>query len=217
MKKSARKNAKSEPVETSDSEVFSGKSQKRLLYRPKNETFRNREHLTPEEMEALIDASKTQGRYPLRDSTMILLAYRHGLRVTEAVRLQWSDINLKAPTIYIKRLKGSQSGVHPLGKDEVKALTKLKNQAESTRWIFENERGGLISADTARKIFARAGRVAGLNFPVHFHMARHSCGYYLANRGTDLLLIQAWLGHRDISNTVRYTALAPNRFEGLWD
>lgn len=214
MKKSARKNAESESVKNDDSDVFSGKSK---LYRPKNETFRNREHLTPEEMEALIDAAKTQGRYPLRDSTMILLAYRHGLRVTEAVRLQWSDINLKAPTIYIKRLKSSQSGVHPLGKDEVKALTKLKNQAESTRWIFENERGGPISADTARKIFARAGRVAGLDFPVHFHMARHSCGYYLANRGTDLLLIQAWLGHRDITNTVRYTALAPNRFEGLWD
>lgn len=148
---------------------------------------------------------------------MILLAYRHGLRVTEAVRLQWSDINLKAPTIYIKRLKGSQSGVHPLGKDEVKALTQIRKGTESTRWIFENERGGPISDDTARKIFARAGRVAGLDFPVHFHMARHSCGYYLANRGTDLLLIQAWLGHRDITNTVRYTALAPNRFEGLWD
>lgn len=195
------------------SQAFSGKL---IPHRPKNETFRNREHLTPEEMESIIEAAGTLGRYPLRDKTMILLAYRHGLRVTEAISLRWTDINLTAPTIYIKRLKSSQSGVHPLGKDEVKLLKKLKQQADSP-WLFENERGGQMGDDVARKIFARAGRVANIGFPVHFHMARHSCGYYLANRGTDLLLIQAWLGHRDISNTVRYTALAPNRFEGLWD
>jgi type 1 fimbriae regulatory protein FimB/type 1 fimbriae regulatory protein FimE len=54
------------------------------------------------------------------------------------------------------------------------------------------------------------------DFPIHAHMIRHACGYYLANRGTDTRTIQDYLGHRNIQNTERYTQLAPGKFKGLW-
>ncbi len=115
----------------------------------------------------------------------------------EAIALRWTDIDVKGATIYIRRLKKGLSGTYPLGKDEVKALTTLKNNSQLV-WVFESERGDPLGPDTIRKIFARAGEIAEIGFPVHFHMARHSCGYALANKNTDLLLIQGWLGHRDI-------------------
>jgi hypothetical protein len=53
-------------------------------------------------------------------------------------------------------------------------------------------------------------------FEVHPHMLRHSTGYALANKGTDTRTLQAYLGHRRIQSTVRYTELPPNRFKNLW-
>jgi type 1 fimbriae regulatory protein FimB/type 1 fimbriae regulatory protein FimE len=63
---------------------------------------------------------------------------------------------------------------------------------------------------------ARAGRIAGIPFRVHPHMLRHACGYKLANDGQDPRAIQAYLGHRNINHTVRYTELSPERFRGFW-
>jgi site-specific recombinase XerD len=68
-----------------------------------------------------------------------------------------------------------------------------------------------------RKIVARAGEVAKIGFPVHPHMLRHAAGYYLANRGEDTRSIQAYLGHANITHTVRYTELSPERFKGFWN
>jgi type 1 fimbriae regulatory protein FimB/type 1 fimbriae regulatory protein FimE len=68
-----------------------------------------------------------------------------------------------------------------------------------------------------RKLVARAGEAAGIEMPVHPHMLRHACGYTLANRGTDTRAIQAYLGHRNIQHTVRYTELAADRFNGFWE
>lgn len=66
-------------------------------------------------------------------------------------------------------------------------------------------------------IVTELGEVASLEFPIHFHQLRHSCGFALANRGCDTRLIQDWLGHQNIQHTARYTALTPARFEGLWN
>ena len=67
-----------------------------------------------------------------------------------------------------------------------------------------------------RKIVKRAGKAASLGIDVHPHMLRHSCGHYLANKVIDTRAMQANLGHRSISNTVHYTALATDRFKDLW-
>ena len=69
---------------------------------------------------------------------------------------------------------------------------------------------------SVRKIIARAGDDAGMDFPVHPHMLRHACGFYLANKGIDTRSIQGYLGHKNIQHTVRYTELAPNRFKDFW-
>jgi type 1 fimbriae regulatory protein FimB/type 1 fimbriae regulatory protein FimE len=66
-------------------------------------------------------------------------------------------------------------------------------------------------------MIARAGRLAGIPFRVHPHMLRHACGYKLANDGPDTRAIQAYLGHRNINHTVRYTELSPERFRGFWN
>jgi type 1 fimbriae regulatory protein FimB/type 1 fimbriae regulatory protein FimE len=67
-----------------------------------------------------------------------------------------------------------------------------------------------------RRLIERATEAAGLGIKAHPHMLRHACGYALANSGTDTRTLQAYLGHRNISNTVRYTELAPGRFRDLW-
>ena len=73
-----------------------------------------------------------------------------------------------------------------------------------------------MTASAARKIIARAGELAGLGFPVHPHMLRHACGFYLANRRVDTRAIQLYMGHSNIQHTCRYTELAADRFNGFW-
>jgi len=74
-----------------------------------------------------------------------------------------------------------------------------------------------MTPNTARKTIRKSEEVAELQFPVHPHILRHGCGYYLAAKGIDTRAIQEYLGHANISHTVRYTQLAPHRFDGFWD
>jgi site-specific recombinase XerD len=179
--------------------------------RRENKEVRGREHLTEEEVDRLMKAARAVGRHGHRDSTMILIAYTHGLRVTELVRLRWDQIDLKAGTIYCKRLKGSLSGTHPLRRIETASLKKLGGDRRGL--VFRSERGTAISDSGFRKIVARAAIDAKIGVEgVHPHMLRHGCGFKLTNEGHDTRAIQAWLGHKNIANTVKYTELAPDRF-----
>jgi integrase len=188
------------------------------LRKPKNQDVRPREHLRPEEMERLIDAAKCSGRYGARDALLLLMMFRHGLRVSEAINLRWSDIDWELANIYIRRLKKGNPSTHPIYPDEMRQLRVFKKQVkDKSPWIFMSERGAPLTDHTVRKIISRAGEVAGFDFPIHPHMLRHSCGYALAAKGTDTRRIQDYLGHKNINHTVRYTQLAPNRFDGLWD
>ena len=67
-----------------------------------------------------------------------------------------------------------------------------------------------------RKLLTRIGAAAGMPFPVHPHMLRHSCGFKLANDGHDKRALQDWLGHSNIQHTTRYTELTPKRFKGFF-
>ena len=107
----------------------------------------------------------------------------------------------------MRRLKGSADSRHTLDRDEVSALRKLRtNQEPGTTHLFLSERGRPLSADMVNRIIERAGQQSGLGH-VHPHMLRHSAGYMLSNEGTDTRAIQAYLGHRNIQHTVRYTEL----------
>jgi integrase len=177
---------------------------------------RSREHLTPAEVERLIVAAGKEGRHGLRDGTLVLIAYRHGLRVGELVALRWEQVDLPHGTLHVNRKKNGEAATHPLSGRELRALRQLKRAYPESPFLFVTERGGPITEATVRKMFARAGQTAGIAFPVHPHMLRHATGFYLANNGVDTRTIQAYLGHRNIMHTVRYTQLAPDRFRTLW-
>jgi type 1 fimbriae regulatory protein FimB/type 1 fimbriae regulatory protein FimE len=118
--------------------------------------------------------------------------------------------------LHVRRKKSGRPAVQPILGDELRLLRKLKRQYQS-KFVFISERGGPLSRSTVARIVKRAGKLSEVELAVHPHMLRHACGYYLANKGTDTRTIQGYLGHRSIQHTVRYTELAPGRFEDLWD
>lgn len=183
--------------------------------RVKNIERRPREYLTEREVERLI---KTAAEHPVtgaRDSTMILMAYRHGFRVSELCALRWSQIDLEMESIHVHRLKRGKPGMQPLGRREIQSLEAL--QAHKAPYVFITYAGTPVKPSTFRKMIGRVGQQAGLGFPVHPHMLRHACGFKLANDGRDTRAIQSYLGHRNIVHTVTYTELAAGRFKGFWD
>jgi type 1 fimbriae regulatory protein FimB/type 1 fimbriae regulatory protein FimE len=184
--------------------------------KPKNKERRSREHLLPDEVEKLIQAAKKVGRHGSRDSALIMIAYRHAMRVSEIINLRWDQIDLKQGLIYVSRLKSGNPSVHPLRGVELRALRQVQRKYPDSPYVFVSERGGTLTDSGVRKMIARAGELAGLPFPVHPHMLRHAAGYYLASKGHDTRAIQAYLGHRNIQHTVRYTELAPGRFNDFW-
>jgi type 1 fimbriae regulatory protein FimE len=185
--------------------------------KPKNADRRAREYLTSAEVDRLKRAARRVGRHGHRDATLILLMYRHALRVSEIADLRWDQIDLKTALLHVRRIKNGVPSVHPLHGPELRALRRLKNEYPGMAYVFVSERSSPISDRTIRHIVLRAGREADLPFPVHPHMLRHACGFYLANKGVDTRSIQHYMGHRNIQHTVRYTELAPHRFDGFWD
>jgi integrase len=183
--------------------------------RLKNAERRSREYFTPDEVESLIAAAKKRGRHGFRDAAMVLVAYRHGLRVSELVGLQWPAVGLENQQLHVSRLKNGRPGVHPLLGDEIRILRRLKTLANGSAFVFTSERGGRLSARTVRYMIAEAGKAAGL-INAHPHQLRHATGYKLANDDCNTRTIQDYLGHKSIVHTVRYTELNSSRFEGLF-
>lgn len=180
---------------------------------------RSREHLTPGEVKPLIDAAD-QGRYALRNALLIRMMYRHALRVSEVVALKWEQLNLPEKVFHVLRLKGGVGTTHPLCDPEIellKQLWELRSPDALSPYVFLSNRGRPLTPSAVRKIVARAGEKAGLPFPIHPHMLRHSCGYVLASKGIDTRAIQLYMGHVNIQNTTKYTALSPRRFIGFWE
>jgi type 1 fimbriae regulatory protein FimB/type 1 fimbriae regulatory protein FimE len=169
--------------------------------------------LTAPQVEQLVKAAREHSRYGERDAAMILLAYHHGLRVSELCALRWDDIDLKAGTLSVRRVKGGAPSLHPLPGTDRRALRRLKGS--ESPWVFNTERGSAMTPAGVRDLLRRLGLAAGLG-RVHPHMLRHACGYKLTNQGTELRLVQAYLGHRSIASTVRYTEVDERRFRGLF-
>ena len=184
--------------------------------RRRNSEVRPREYLTPVEVETLRKTAKQRGRYGNRDSTMILLAYRHGLRVSELVALRWDQIDFAQGRLHVNRAKNGLASVHPLGGEEIRALRRVKREAGGARHVFLTERGGPMTPAGFRKTLARIGEASGLSFPIHPHMLRHAAGYKLANQGVDTRSLQHYLGHKNLQHTTRYTELAADRFKNFW-
>jgi site-specific recombinase XerD len=181
-----------------------------------NAAYRDREHLTESEVEKLLDAAKSN-RHGHRDHTMILVAYRHGLRASELCDLKWDAIDFRSATLHVSRKKHGTPATHQISGAELRALKKLqKEQDPKSAFVFVNERGTPFNREGFNWIVKRAGKKAELPFQAHAHMLRHAAGYTLANAGKDTRSIQAYLGHADIRHTVRYTALSSARFRNFF-
>jgi integrase len=135
---------------------------------------------------------------------------------SELVALRWDDIDLTTGRLHVRRAKGGDASVHPISARESRALRKLLRESPASPYVFMSERRAPPSAAGYQRMVARAGVAAKFTFPVHSHMLRRACGFKLANDGHDTRAIQAYLGHRSIMSTVRYTALTPNRFKNFW-
>jgi type 1 fimbriae regulatory protein FimB/type 1 fimbriae regulatory protein FimE len=184
--------------------------------RHQHRDVRSREHLTPPEVEKLRKAARSIGRHGDRNATMILLAYRHGLRVSELIHLRWDQLDLDQGLLHVRRVKHGVPSTHPLTGAEIRALRKLKRLTGASAYVFLSERKGPLTDSSVRKMMAQAGERAGLGFPVHPHQLRHGCSSKLANDKQDTRAIQLFLGHRNIQHTVKYTELAAERFQDFW-
>ena len=137
---------------------------------------------------------------------MILVAFRHGLRSSELVDLRWDQIDFTHAVLHVRRAKKGTPATHPIIGDETRALRKLQREQDpKSPFVFTPERGSPFTTAGFARMLARAGEAAGLGLKVHPHMLRHACGFALANKGHDTRALQAYLGHRNIQHTVRYT------------
>ena len=100
--------------------------------RPKNAEVRAREHLTPDEVERLIDAAKAN-RHGRRDALMILLAFRHGFRATEVCDLRWEQVDFNTANLHVRRVKNGTPATHPLTGREMRALGAISERVSRRR------------------------------------------------------------------------------------
>jgi len=142
--------------------------------------------------------------------------FNTGLTVT-LMDLRWDQVDFKAATLHVRRVKQGTPSVHPIAGDELRALRRLQREQElKSPFVFTSERGAPFTTAGFARMVERAGIAAELGFKVHPHMLRHACGYALANQGHDTRALQAYLGHKNIQHTVRYTELSPLRFKDFW-
>ena len=171
---------------------------------PNTENFTvKRRYLTEHEVEQVIDAARKHSRHGHRDATMILVAYRHGLRASEVCSLEWHQVELDQGRLHVRRAKRGTPSVHPIRGDEIRALRRLRRENPSEVHVFVSERGGPISPMGFHHLMVRLGKAAKIPFAVHPHMLRHACGFKLANDGHDTRALQHYLGHKNIQHTVR--------------
>jgi len=179
----------------------------------------DRKHLTILEVDKLLAATKGS-RLEARDRCLLLLMFRHGLRVSEACALRLDQVDIEGRVLHVRRLKKGLSTTHPLRADELRVvkawLTERAKMKPEGKTFFVSQQRKALDRRSAWKAVRKYGELAALPLPTHPHMLRHACGFALADQGADTRLIQDYLGHRSIQHTVIYTAANPARFERLW-
>jgi type 1 fimbriae regulatory protein FimB/type 1 fimbriae regulatory protein FimE len=185
--------------------------------RASNDNARGRKHLLPDEVERIGAALRDGSRYPVRDELMVLMAFTHGLRVSERVALPWQQVNLKTRQLKVERLKGSISSTHPIvSKRESMLLKRLHKAAGEPRqgYLFNTERGTPVSRNGFQKLFTAYSEKA-LGQRWNPHALRHGCGTDLVDQDIHLAVIQNYMGHANVQNTVQYLHGSSKQFQDI--
>lgn len=174
--------------------------------------------LTENQVNHLIQVAQNNGakRVRKRNTLLLMMLFRHGLRRNEARYLRWDQINIEDSQLHVTRLKNGKMSVHPIHERELRMIKSHRKDCKSKKYVFCTFQGNLLSETAIRLILNMVGSYSNITYRIHPHMFRHACGYYLANKGIDTRAIQEYLGHRDITKTVIYTEMAPHRFDNFW-
>jgi site-specific recombinase XerD len=175
---------------------------------PKRWTAASINFLTQDEMRRLLGVIPSR-----RDYAIFLLAYRHGLRVSEVGMLRTADLDVKQYRLRIQRLKNSLAGLHPLQPDELKAVKAyVKERQSNAPALFLSRNHTPISRRRLDELMKHYGERAGIpESKRHFHALKHSIATHLLDAGADLRFVQDWVGHASIKNTVIYAQLTSRR------
>jgi integrase/recombinase XerD len=191
------------------------------------ETPRQTRHLpiflTLEEVEALLEAPPETTPSGLRDRAMLHVLYATGLRVSELVGLGVNSVQLDAGYL-IARGKGDKERLVPLGRRAIASVrawlatgrpTLLRGR--SARALFVGPRGTALTRQGVWKLLRRHALVAGIRKRLSPHKLRHSFATHLVERGADLRVVQAMLGHADLATTQIYTHVDGRRLRAVYD
>ncbi len=177
--------------------------------------------LTEEDVEALLDAPDIGEPLGLRDKTMLELLYACGLRVTELVSLQISQINLQQGVLRVSG-KGSKERLVPMGEEAISWLQRYLSQGREALLsgqlndvCFPSRRGNQMTRQTFWHRIKLYALQAGISKPLSPHTLRHAFATHLLNNGADLRVVQLLLGHSDLSTTQIYTHVAQQRMKQL--
>jgi type 1 fimbriae regulatory protein FimB len=172
-------------------------------------------HLTPDELIAVLRVARSRSA---RDWAMILMAYKHGLRASEACGLRLADVDLKAGLVSVRRLKGSLLTIQPLHQhrgqpllDEVTALRTWfrRRPADGSDFLFTSQKGGKLDRTQFFRVFQTVAEIAKLpGEKRHPHVLKHSLASHLIACNVNLALVRQCLGHKSISSTIRYVGVS---------
>ncbi len=146
---------------------------------------------------------------------LIALSYGSGLRVSEAISLRVTDIDLEESIIHLKQGKGKKDRITVIPKKLKTDIQNLIAGKKADKLVFESERGGKLTTRTAQKVFSNALKKAGIKKSATFHSLRHSFATHLLENGVDMRYVQELLGHANIRTTQLYTQVTNPKLKNI--
>ena len=177
--------------------------------------------LSEDEVEGLLEAPDIKTDVGMRDRSMLELLYACGLRVSELVGIQLTEVILIDGVIRVTG-KGSKTRLVPMGEEAVDWIKKYLAESrqnilnkQTSKFLFVTNRGGEMTRQAFWYLIKKYALMANIEKPMSPHILRHAFATHLINHGADLRVVQMLLGHSDISTTQIYTHVARERLKKL--